>query len=63
MGELFDFVAFFKSRDRVSVSQPEGVVVPFTGVRYSRMGTSDAEHLSPQGAVASGGKRRKGKSR
>ena len=37
MGELVDFIAFFRSRERLVVPPSGGgEVLPFTGVRYSR---------------------------
>lgn len=64
MSELIDFVAFLKNHERpIQALTCGGVVVPFTGVRYSRIEAEDAERQSPQGAAASGGKRRKSKSR
>lgn len=64
MGELIDFVAIFKTRERLIVPLPgSGEVLPFTGIRYSRLEPLAAEFFSPQGAIASGRKRRKGKNR
>lgn len=64
MSELIDFVAFLKNHERpVQALKGGGVIVPFTGVRYSRLEVEGAENLSPQGAAAGAGKRRKGKSR
>lgn len=64
MGEVIDFVAFSKNHERPIQAVAGGcVIVPFTGVRYSRFEAGSVESLSPRGSVAGGGKRRKGKSR
>lgn len=64
MGELVDFVAILKTRERLIVPPSgSGEVLPFTGIRYSRLESLADEFLSPQGAIASGRKRRKGKNR
>ena len=64
MGELVDFIDFFRSRERLVVPPSDGgEVLPFTGVRYSRHDVAAIEVPSPQGVMSCGRKRRKSKNR
>lgn len=62
MGELVDFIAFFRMRERpTGTSFRGGEVVPFMGIRYARLEPLASEFDRSQRAVAGARKRRKGK--
>jgi hypothetical protein len=64
MGEVVDFMNVFRARpSNAAVRVDGGIVVPFTGVRYSRHDGHDLMRDGFQGREAGGGKRRKSKSR